>query len=239
MKTIFGVLLLVFQTSASIAADVVLEDVDIDIFDRDSLRRGAGYFVDYCQGCHAIKQIRYSRIAKDLRMTEEAVRQELMFAGAKIHDSLTTAMNPIDGEKWFGVAPPDLSLAARANGADWLYTYLKSFYSDPARPLGVNNAVYDKVAMPHVLWELQGIQKPVMGKQDDVPVIERLKLAKPGTMTPEEFDRMLTDLVNFLSYVAEPSQLERLPLGKYVIAFLLVFWVVMYKLKKQYWKGVR
>jgi ubiquinol-cytochrome c reductase cytochrome c1 subunit len=239
MKIIFGVLLLLLQAAAVAAAETPLQEADIDIFDRDSLRRGAGHFVTYCQGCHGLKQIRYSRIAKDLHMTEEAVRSNLMSAGAKIHDSLTTAMDPKDGERWFGVAPPDLSLVARAKGADWVYTYLKTFYVDPSRPFGVNNLVYDKVAMPHVLWELQGLQRPVMGREEDTPVIKRLDRFKEGALQPEEFDRWITDLVNFMGYVAEPSKLERLPLGKYVIAFLAAFLVIIYKLKKQYWKDVR
>jgi ubiquinol-cytochrome c reductase cytochrome c1 subunit len=161
-----------------------------------------------------------------------------MFGDVKIHDTIRTALNPQDGEIMFGVAPPDLSLVARSRGADWLYAYLKGFYADASRPLGVNNLVAENIAMPNVLWELQGIQEPVKSKEHGEEVITGLKLVKPGSQTAESFDKTVRDLVTFLAYVAEPSQLQRLPLGKYVLFFLIVLTIVFYRLKKEYWKNL-
>jgi ubiquinol-cytochrome c reductase cytochrome c1 subunit len=215
-----------------------LENAPVDVFDLQSVRRGAGYFANYCLGCHGIKQIRYSRIGADLGLGEEAMRWEFMFGDAKIHDNIRTAMAPADAEAAFGVVPPDLSLIVRARGADWVYSYLKGFYIDPQRPFGVNNLVVNNVAMPNVLWELQGTQEPVVETVDGVPTVVGVTLTAPGKMTPKEFDRALIDMVNFLAYVSEPAKLQRLPLGKYVIAFLLILTVILYKLKKEYWKDI-
>ena len=221
-----------------------LEKARVDIFDSESVRRGASYFASYCLGCHSIKQIRYSRIGTDVQMSddprvrEELMRKEFMFGDAKIHDNVRTAMAAADSEVMFGVVPPDLSLVIRARGADWVYSYLKGFYIDPARPFGVNNTVVSNVAMPNVLWELQGAQEPVLGTRDGKDVVVDVRLAESGLLSAREFDQYITDIVNFLAYVAEPSKLERLPLGKYVIAFLIFLTVILYKLKKEYWKDV-
>ncbi|HYE36110.1 cytochrome c1 [Methylocaldum sp.] len=239
MKTAFGIALLLFSFAAS-AVDPVkpLEDADVDVFDSDSVRRGAGFFANYCMGCHSIKQIRYSRIAKDFELSEDTMRREFMFGKVKVHDYLETAMSKADGESAFGVAPPDLSLVIRARGADWVYSYLKGFYVDPKRPLGTNNLVSPDVAMPNVLWALQGLQEPVIKKIDGTDTVVDVRLVKKGQMSPKEFDQVLTDMVNFLAYVSEPSKLQRLPLGKYVIFFLVVLAVIMYRLKKEYWKKI-
>jgi ubiquinol-cytochrome c reductase cytochrome c1 subunit len=212
--------------------------VSVDIFDKASVNRGAGYFANYCQGCHGLKQIRYSRVGKDLNISEDTMRGEFMFGGAKVHDYIRTAMLPKDAEATFGVVPPDLSLIVRARGADWIYSYLKGFYDDPKRPFGVNNAVVPNVAMPNVLWEFQGPQQPVIEIEDGNAVVVDVKPAGKGRLSEEEFDEMLTDLVNYLAYVGEPSKLDRLPLGKFVVAFLLLLTVIFYKLKKEYWKDL-
>jgi ubiquinol-cytochrome c reductase cytochrome c1 subunit len=239
MKTAFGIALLLFSFAVSAAESVKpLEDADVDIFDSDSVRRGAGFFANYCMGCHSVKQIRYSRIAKDLELSEDTMRREFMFGDAKIHDYFETSMSKADGENAFGVAPPDLSLVVRAKGADWVYSYLKGFYTDPKRPFGVNNLFSPDVAMPNVLWELQGTQEPVIKKVAGVDTVVDVRLVKKGEMSPKEFDQALTDIVNFLAYVSEPSKLQRLPLGKYVIFFLVVLAVIMYRLKKEYWKKI-
>jgi ubiquinol-cytochrome c reductase cytochrome c1 subunit len=239
MRTAFGTLLLLFSFAATAANPTKpLEDADVDIFDSDSVRRGAGLFANYCMGCHSVKQIRYSRIAKDLELDEDTMRREFMFGEAKIHDYLGTAMSKEDGENAFGVAPPDLSLVARARGADWVYSYLKGFYTDPKRPFGTNNLISRDVAMPNVLWKLQGTQEPVIKSIDGADTVVDVRLVHKGEMTRQEFDQALTDIVNFLAYVAEPSKLERLPLGKYVILFLIVLAVVMNRLKKEYWKNI-
>lgn len=215
-----------------------LDSVDADIFDLDSVRRGAGYFANYCQGCHGLKQMRYSRVAKDLKLDETHARQEFMFGTAKIHDYIRTAMPPEAAETSFGVVPPDLSLVVRARGADWVYNYLKGFYVDPKRPFGTNNLIVENVAMPNVLWELQGEQEPVLKRVNGKDEVVDVRLAEPGKLSAREFDQALTDLVAYLAYAAEPSKLERLPLGKYVIVFLIFLTVIFYKLKKEYWKDI-
>ena len=239
MKTLLGIVILAMPLWAQAAVSIKpLDQVAVDVFDLKSVQRGADYFVDYCMGCHSLKHLRYSRIGKDLRLTEEGMRQGLMGEGTKMEDSLLTAMEKEDAEKWFGVAPPDLSLIARSRGDDWLYSYLKGFYVDPTTPTGVNNIVYQNVGMPNVLWELQGTQKPVLGKEDGADVIKDLELVAQGKMSPQQFDQAVTDLVTFLAYAAEPAQYQRLRLGKYVLFGLLILAVLLYRLKKEYWKDI-
>jgi ubiquinol-cytochrome c reductase cytochrome c1 subunit len=215
-----------------------LQHVAIDVFDQASVRRGAEFYVNYCQGCHSLKHIRYSRLAKDYAIDDEAMKKTFLLGERKMHETLLSAMATADAELWFGAPAPDLSLTARARGADWIYSYLRSFYLDASRPSGVNNLYVDNVAMPNVMAELQGLQKPVVVHRDGVEFIERLALERPGAMRPAEFDQALTDLMNFLVYVAEPAQLHRLPLGKYVLLFLIIFTWILYRLKKEYWKDV-
>ena len=239
MKTLIGILLLLGCFSgAAEASGKALESADIDVFDQASLRRGAALYADYCMGCHSLRQIRYSRIAKDTGMTAEELQNTLMYGEAKPQDYVNTSYHKNDAEAVFGIAPPDLSLVVRARGKDWVYSYLKGFYVDPKKPWGVNNLVVDSIAMPNVLWSLQGIQEPVIHKTDGVDEVVELRLAEPGKLAPEQFDAALNDLVGFLAYVAEPAQLERLPLGKYVLLFLIALTVILYKLKKEYWKDV-
>lgn len=239
MKTLFGFLLLAmaFAVQAGLS-EVPLGDADDDVFDLQSVRRGAAHYVNYCIGCHSIKHLRYSRIASDLKLTEEDMRKGVLLDGLKIQDSMLSAMDKKDSREWFGVEPPDLSLIARARGADWLFSYLKGFYVDPTRPNGVNNVVFPDVGMPNVLWELQGQQKAVHKTKGGDKVIERLELVQPGTMSVKEFDQAVNDLVTFLVYAGEPSQYQRLRLGKYVIFALLILAVLFYKLKKAYWKDI-
>jgi len=215
-----------------------LHSVGIDVFDRESVRRGAEHYVHYCQGCHSLKHLRYSRLAKDYGIDDATMKSEFLLGERKMHETLLSAMRPEDAENWFGAPAPDLSLSARARGADWIYTYLKSFYLDPSRPSGVNNLLANNVAMPNVLADFQGLQEPVIAHREGVEYIESLKLVQPGSMHPEAFDRALHDLMNFLVYVSEPAQLQRLKLGKYVIAFLLLLTVLLYLLKKEFWKDV-
>lgn len=237
MKKIILLLLLTLSLAVSAAESVDLESADIDLTDKLSLQRGAKHFVTYCLGCHSAKQIRYKRIALDLHIGESVMLSDIAPLGASIYDPLHSAMNTHDAEKWFGTQPPDLSLIARVRGADWLYTYLKSFYADPKRPFGVNNIVFPDVAMPNVLWQLQGQQlteqrKTIYGEYT------KLVLDETGVLSEDEFNTMVNDLVNFLVYVGEPTQLERESLGKYVLFFLLLFTVIAYLLKKEYWKDV-
>ena len=231
-------------TWAAGAGGYHLEHAPIDLSDKASLQRGAQLFVNYCMGCHSAQYQRYNRLARDLGLTDDQVRNHLIFtAGTKVGDTMKNAMPQDKSKKWFGAAPPDLSLIARSRGVDYLYTYLRTFYLDDTRPWGVNNAVFPSVGMPHVLWELQGWQKPVFETVTDAEghekkVLAGVELVKQGSMSPPEFDAAMADLVNFLSYVGEPMQLERKRLGVWVLVFLVVALVVFYLLKKEYWKDV-
>jgi ubiquinol-cytochrome c reductase cytochrome c1 subunit len=169
------------------------------------------------------------------------------FLNDKVNSTIGVSMPKVDAQKWFGVAPPDLSLVARSRGNDWLYTYLRSFYLDSKRPWGVNNTVFPDVGMPHVLINLQGEQAPVYrtekitddnGQVTEKQVISHLELKKPGSMNPAEFDQAMTDLVNFLDYVGEPHKLERKRLGVWVMLFLVIFTLFAYLLKREYWKDI-
>ena len=245
MKRLIIASILVLAPGVALAAgggSVPLEDADIDLADKESLKRGAEYFVDYCIGCHSLQYMRYNRMGEDLELDEVEVRQSFIFSDAKPGDLMVSSMRPKDGEKWFGTAVPDLTLVTRWRSSDWLYTYLKSFYQDPGRPYGVNNTVFPDVGMPHVLAGLQGMQKAVYGEAEGdshgpvagvVPDPEQ-----PGSMSEEEYDSMVRDLTNFLTYAGEPIKLERQRLGVYVLLFLAVLFVLAYMLKKEYWKDV-
>lgn len=237
-KIIYALLLLMPLGTLSAAGDVKLQSVDIDLTDYESIQRGAKHYVTYCLGCHSAKYMRYKRIAMDLEMDEAKMLAEIAPEGANIYDPMLTAMNAHDSRKWFGTTPPDLSLIARVRGGDWLYTYLKGFYVDKSKPLGVNNTVFKDVGMPNMLWKLQGIQEPVIEKVHGEDVVTHLKLIEKGTQSRSEFDRTVTELVNFLVYVGEPIQLERQRMGKYVLLFLIMFGVIAYLLKKEYWKDI-
>lgn len=208
----------------------------IDQTDYASLQRGARLFMNECSGCHSLKYTRYDALAKGIQITDESgnvldkiVKENLMFVGDSLTAPIETAMSSEDGAKWFGIAPPDLTLEARYRGADWLYAYLRSFYADPKRPWGVNNLVYPSVAMPHVLLDMQGEQ---------ILTADGLKLIKPGTMTPTQYDAAIADLVNFLCYVSEPVRAIRHEIGVWVLVFLGIFLVFSYLLKREYWKEV-
>lgn len=240
MKKFMALILLLLPLSVFASGNVGLQEADIDLADKASLQRGAKTFVTYCLGCHSAKHMRYKRIALDFGMTDEAVLKDIAPVGAAIYDQMHSAMNGHDANKWFGTQPPDLSLIARSRGADWLYSYLKGFYVDKSKPLGVNNTVFEDVGMPNMLWQLQGLQVPVYKNtaEGEQKVIEKLVIEEEGTLSPEEFDKTVNDLVNFLVYVGEPVQLEREKMGKYVLFFLLMFLVIAYLLKKEYWKDV-
>lgn len=224
--------------SANASEGVDLQQANFDPEDRGSILRGAKNFVTYCLGCHSIKHIRYQRIAQDFGIAEDKVLAEIAPQGASIYEQMHTAMNAHDSAKWFGIQPPDLSLISRSRNPDWLYTYLKSFYVDPKKPLGVNNLVFKDVGMPNVFWQLQGEQRAKLEVDDGQEKIEELELVKPGTLNEEQFDQFVNDLVNFLAYVGEPVKLERERIGKYVLFFLAMFLVLAYLLKKEYWKDV-
>lgn len=223
---------------------VHLESANIDLTDQASLQRGAKYFMNYCAGCHSLKYARYNRMAKDLGLTEDQVRDNLMFiGGSKVGDNITVSMPEAEGEKWFGAAIPDLTLVSRnkVGGADWIYTYLKSFYLDEKRPYGVNNTVFPDVGMPDVLWQMRGMQKAIYEQGHDAagnPTSVFARFERSGGLSDEEFDKVARDLTTFLTYMGEPMQLERRALGIWVMLFLAVFSTLAYLLKKEYWRDV-
>ena len=218
-------------------ATVHLDKAPVNLADQDSLQRGARMFVNYCLNCHSAGSMRYSRL-QDLGLTEDQIKENLLFAAEKPGETMKVGMTKADAKAWFGATPPDLSVIARSRGADWLYTYLRGFYRDESRATGWNNTVFDKVGMPHVLWDLQGEMAPVHKKDGEHEVIERLELVKPGSVTLAEYDAMVGDLVNYLVWMGEPAQVKRKQLGLIVLAFLAFFFVVAYYLKKEYWKDI-
>lgn len=239
MKTLsISTLLLVFSLGVAAEENIALQQANFDPEDRGSVVQGAKSFVKYCLGCHSIKHIRYQRIAQDFSIDEQKVLNDIAPQGTSIYDQMHSAMNAHDSEKWFGIQPPDLSLVARSRSADWLYSYLKGFYTDKTKPLGVNNLIFKDVGMPNVFWQLQGEQKATYTSVDGQEVIDKLVIETPGTLSEQEFDTMINDMVNFLVYVGEPIKMERERLGKYVLFFLGMFLVIAYLLKKEYWKDV-
>jgi ubiquinol-cytochrome c reductase cytochrome c1 subunit len=214
-KLIFAFLLAALPMLGMAAGgNVHLDEADIDLTDQASLQRGAKLFINYCLSCHSAKYQRYNRMGRDLGLTDEEVKANLMFATDKVGDTMNIAMDPNDAAAWFGTAPPDLSVIARARGVDWLYTYLRGFVPDAKRPFGYNNTVFPDVGMPHVLWKLQADQ------------------------SAEKFDSDMRDLTAFLAYIGEPIAVERQRIGVWVLAFIAVFFVLAYLLKKEYWKDV-
>jgi ubiquinol-cytochrome c reductase cytochrome c1 subunit len=214
-----------------------------DIRNHASLQRGARNFMNYCSGCHSAKYVRYNRIGKDLGIPEAQLKSNLMFTADKSFETIKVAMAPDDAKKWFGAVPPDLSLMARARGSDYIYAFLRSFYSDPLRPTGVNNTVLVGTAMPHVLADLQGVQQAVFNTEPGPggapeTVFEKFELAQPGALSPEKYDEFVRDTVNFLQYIGEPVEAQRRDLGVWVTLFLLVFTAFAYLLYKEYWRDV-
>jgi ubiquinol-cytochrome c reductase cytochrome c1 subunit len=212
-----------------------------------SLQRGARNFMGYCQGCHALKYVRYSRMAEDLDIPPEQLEKYLLPPGDKPADYILTSMPATDAETWFGKAPPDLSLIARSRGVDYLYQFLKTFYVDPSKATGTNNLRLEGTAMPHVLSELEGVKKAVFrteetkgedGKPHTERVFDKFETVVPGRLSADDYDAFVRDTVNFLDYAGEPAQTKRRSLGVWVVLFLIAFtWLAML-LKKEYWKDV-
>jgi len=231
---------------AATSADIDMLPVKIDLRDQTKIQRGARSFMNYCSGCHSLRYLRYSRMAEDLGLTtfageiDKDLLSNLIFTTAKVHDPIHIAMPPADAREWFGIVPPDLTLTARERGANWIYTYLKSFYVDSARPFGTNNLLVPDVAMPNVLEPLIGrvVAVHAPNTSGEKPRISHLALVEQGTMNQQEFDSTVEDLVNFLVYVAEPVQLIRYRIGAWVMAFLAIFLIVASLLKKSYWRNI-
>ena len=217
-----------------------LESAGVNIKDIAALQRGARIFVNYCLSCHSANYMRYNRLAEDLDLGEEMVMRNLVFSDAKIGATMSIALDPEDASIWFGKVPPDLSVRGRSRGADWLYNYLRSFYQDDSG--GWNNAVLPNASMPHVLWQLQGIQKPVYTTHSEdgveIRLIDHLELVSPGRLSPEQYDETVRDLVTYLEYMGEPAKLIRKNIGIWVMLFLAVFAFLAYLLKSEYWRDI-
>jgi ubiquinol-cytochrome c reductase cytochrome c1 subunit len=208
------------------------------VSDVASLQRGARDFAGYCRGCHSLKYMRYSRLADDLQITPAQLQEYLLPADTKASDYVTSPMPPADALNWFGKAPPDLSLIARARGPDYLYRLWTTYYVDPSRSTGANNLQYPNVAMPHVLATLEGPKAAVFRTENGQQVFDHFVQLAPGSMSQEEYRATVRDLVNFLDYVGEPAQVHRRSLGVKVVLFLLAFTALTYLLKREYWKNI-
>ena len=246
MRTKLLVLAAALAPVAAFAAGgtVHLDPANVDVTNKASLQRGAANFVNYCLGCHSAQYVRYNRMAADIGITEQQLIDNLMFTADSPHQTMRIGIKPEDAKRWFGVVPPDLSLIARSRGVDYVYTFLRSFYADPAKASGWNNTVLPGTAMPHVLWDLQGVQEAVWAGEPNAAgdvrhEFKEFKIATPGKMTAEEYDAFVRDTVNFLAYIGEPAQLQRRALGVPVIAFLIFFTLLAYAMKKEYWKDVK
>ncbi|OMH36527.1 cytochrome c1 [Motiliproteus sp. MSK22-1] len=236
MALFFAALLPVTALAAG-GGNVHLEDFEADLSNKESLQNGMRLFVENCMGCHSAQYQRYERAADDLAIDgsdefRTVVEQELIRGGKKIGEQMTIAMDPKDASAWFGAPPPDLTLETRLRGSAWVYTYLKSFYVDENRPWGVNNAVFPDVGMPNVLAAMQGVQ---VCKDEHC---KELELKAQGSMSPEQFDKAMYDLTNFMTYMGEPSKMVSGKIGTYVLIFLAILFVFAYALKKEYWKDV-
>jgi len=241
ISLIFGMAALLASASPVIASGGGnLESAGINVRDVAAIQRGAKWFVNYCFSCHTASYMRYNRLAEDLGLDEDLVQKNLVFADVKMGETMDIAMRPGDAEAWLGKTPPDLSLISRSRGNDWLFTYMKTFYQDESG--GWNNLVLPNASMPHVMWQLQGIQKPAASTHGEEhgaeQATDQLILAVPGVQTVEEYERTVRDLVTFLDYLSEPAKLKRKNLGIWVMLFLLLFTGVAYALKVEYWRDV-
>ena len=251
LKQLFAVLVLGFGLTAgpvlAAGSTVELEPADLDRDNINSLQRGAANFMNYCSGCHSAKYVRFKTIGKDLDLSEEQLVGNLMFNAEKTFETINASMPAKDAARWYGTAPPDLSLMARARGVDYIYNFLKGFYVDPDSPSGVDNVVLAGTSMPHVLWELQGFQAAEFlehvevdkdGNEVKSMEFDGFKQLTPGKMDSEDYDEFVRDTVNFLAYMAEPIRSDRRKLGVWVLMFLIFFYIIARMLKKQIWKDV-
>ena len=191
------------------------ENFKVNIYNNAELQNGLSTYMNYCYGCHSLKYSRYKRIAEDLEIPIELYVSNLIYDDSKPGELMQISLNKEDAVNWLGAVPPDLTLEARVRKPEWIYTYLKSFYSDSSRPYGVNNLVYKNVSMPHVLEDLQ------------------------NSMSENDFNKTMADLTNFLVYVSDPSARERQQLGVYVLLFLLLFTAFAFLLYREYKKELK
>ena len=228
---IFAIFSLFFSLNSFSASNVDLTKAPIDLTDNQSLQRGARTFVNYCLNCHSANYMRYSNLI-DIGLSPETIKRDLMFNADKIGDTMAVNMPVKDSKKWFGVTPPDLSVVARSRGADWIYSYMRGFYSDPSRAMGWNNTVLLNSAMPHILWELEG--EKILN-----PETKQLEKFSAGKLNTKEYDSLIADLTNYLVFMSEPDQLKRKKMGYYVIGFLLLLLFLTINLKKEFWRDIK
>ncbi|WP_026377496.1 cytochrome c1 [Aestuariibacter salexigens] len=240
-KLVVSLLFLVPGLVLAAGPGIPLDKANYDLTDKASLQRGAQLFMNYCLGCHQQQYQRYQRTFQDIGVPDELGQEYLQFTGEKVTDYITTAMPQEGAAKWFGAPPPDLTLVARVRGADWLYTYLRTFYVDESKTFGVNNKVFPNVGMPHVLQPLQGTpretyeERMIDGEMKQVYV--GLK-AEGGKLSAEEYDQAILDLTNYLVYTGEPARLEAESIGRWVLVFIVVLGIFVYLTKKEYWRDV-
>jgi ubiquinol-cytochrome c reductase cytochrome c1 subunit len=241
MRRILFIALLAPLATLGAEAGYRLDRSPHDTRDLVSLQSGARTFVNYCLGCHGAQYMRYRGLT-EIGLSEAQIRDNLMFTADKIGEPMKVGFSAKEGKQWFGVAPPDLSVVARSRGADWLYTYLRTFYRDPKSTTGWNNAVFPNVAMPHALWTLQGERRLEMlahGDQAGHASVEyKWSDLSKGSQSPSEYDATVRDLVNFLVYVGEPAAVNRKAIGIVVLFVLGVLFIFAYLLKKEFWKDV-
>ena len=250
MKKLLMILAMAMLPSLVLAATAShqLDSIEPDLENKASLQRGAALYMNYCAGCHSMQYMRYKHIQEYLEIPPELYVDNLIFTDHGLGDLMEIAMPEGPAGNWFGQAPPDLTLEARLRGPDWIYSYLRGFYEDESRPLGVNNVVYPNVGMPHVLAKLQGLcavepkigvtphMDPLSGNVKNGTLCEEWEYE--GSMDQAEFNRAMYDLTNFLVYVGEPAQEFRKELGIYVLIFIAIFFVFAYLLNREYWKDV-
>jgi len=249
-----AVILIILNSVGGSGHGVPLQSANIDLKDKESLQRGAKYYMNYCFGCHSLRFSRYNRVAKDIGLNKangfsdddvtKLIKENLIFVldeeGKKVKPGslMENAYSPKAAAEAFGTSVPDLSLVGRSRGPDWIYSYLKGFYLDDSRPMGVNNLVFKDVGMPHVLGNLQGWYALEHSEGEEGHGAAKLKLVKPGKLSPGEYDQVARDLTAFLTYVSEPAQLSRKTIGILVLLFLVLFFGVAYLLEKEYWKDI-
>lgn len=251
LKKLIAALALVPALAIAAGGGFPLDQAPNRTKDLAALQNGAKLFVNYCLNCHAAASMRYNRL-RDIGLTDDQIRNNLLFTSDKVGDLMKVSMSAQDGKEWFGAAPPDLSVIARAkasgdgSGADWLYTYLRTFYQDDTRPTGWNNLVFPNVGMPHALWELQGVRNAKFADEKDphdpsktIHKFVGFEQVKPGTLSAVDYDNAAADLVAYLEWMAEPVQNTRKRLGVWVLLFLGVFTFLAWRLNASYWKDIK
>ena len=256
MKKIVSSLLVSLSLALGAAAPALASGGDTIAWDKapnkvndlPALQQGAKLFVNYCLNCHSAAFMRYNRLT-DIGLTEQQIKDNLLFTTEKVGETMKAAIDPKQAKEWFGANPPDLTVIARSRaghggtGADYLYTYMRTFYRDPSKATGWNNLAFPSVGMPHVLWELQGEREPLFDTVEShghkTQVFKGWKQVTPGTMSPEQYDQAVANLVGYLQWMAEPAQNTRVRVGVWVLLFLAIFTVIAWRLNAAFWKNVR